>query len=173
MHKPDAEGSAKNLNSTTKLREHEKVIPHRAGIATPPGHHHGGRSGSESAANRTRITARIGGQGHPESGTDRQAKTARPRHRSARPEPKPTAKRKTLGRARSNQSTSLSLTRSRIAAPSRPRNANSSYSARRSDQRVEHSRFTTFHSSSVGGPCTPRKQGKDRQRISLLRKAQT
>jgi hypothetical protein len=38
--------TAKKLNPATALREHQKLTPHRAGIATPPG--------QESATNRDR-----------------------------------------------------------------------------------------------------------------------
>ena len=57
--------TAKNLNLATALREHEKPAPHRAGIATLTGQESAAESEPERAANRTWITARIDGPGHP------------------------------------------------------------------------------------------------------------
>jgi hypothetical protein len=61
--------TAKNLIPATALREHEKPTPHRARIATLTGRESAAESTPESAANRTSITARIGGSSPPESGT--------------------------------------------------------------------------------------------------------
>jgi len=65
MRKP-VQSTAKIPQPTTALREHEKLTPHRAGIATLPGQDSALESWPESAADRTRIAA---GSEHPGSGT--------------------------------------------------------------------------------------------------------
>jgi hypothetical protein len=94
--------TVKNLIPATALREHQKTTPHRARIATLTGRESAAESGSESAANRTWITARIGGSSpSPESEADQQPKTARPRHTPARPEPNQRLKEKLIPAHRS------------------------------------------------------------------------
>lgn len=94
-----------------------KTHPHRARFATLHGQQSAAESGPESIANRTWIRARIGGPGHPESGTDRhrQDGKAAPQIGAAR-EPNPQLKKNSPNRI----TCPPTLTRSRIARPGRP-----------------------------------------------------
>ncbi len=171
MRKPDAEGSAKTLNPKTTFREGMNVTP-----TVPDSPHSPVRNRRQDRDRKAPLIGPGSGHGsaapHPtESGSGSAPADGKAAPQTRRgPHPNPQLKKKLSERP---GGPALTLTRSRIARPARPETPTTATLLGGSDQRVEHSRFTTFHPSSVEGPCTTRKPGKDRQRIGLLRKAQT